>query len=281
MQQESSRTGQPRRMPPRLAARVSVVLASALALAVVMLVPHLSTPSGQQTPPVGILLLVGGGLAAVIAPALYLAVRSGLGLGAWTAACVVAYNLLVILVKFVLAPHGLYKVNQSRAIDSMFSLSQSGSALVAAGTVFLLYLAVYVVLYRLASRKLGAALRRDPGKARRMALPLIVGALLVAISLPALGIALLLLAGSGLSYLEFVFSSGVAAVVALALACAIGLASHAFTSAAERARAVGGASMLVSLFWLGLYFLALYHALWVVYILVLTSVWPLKTVTTK
>jgi hypothetical protein len=37
----------------------------------------------------------------------------------------------------------------------------------------------------------------------------------------------------------------------------------------------------MSFFWIGLYFLALYHVLWVVYVLVLTSTWPLKVVTPK
>ena len=44
---------------------------------------------------------------------------------------------------------------------------------------------------------------------------------------------------------------------------------------------VGDAALLVSVFWLGLGFLALYHALWVVYVLVLTSIWPLKVITPK
>ena len=39
--------------------------------------------------------------------------------------------------------------------------------------------------------------------------------------------------------------------------------------------------MYMSFFWVGLYFLALYHVLWVVYVLVLTSIWPLKVVTPK
>jgi hypothetical protein len=43
----------------------------------------------------------------------------------------------------------------------------------------------------------------------------------------------------------------------------------------------GNAAVLVSFFWLGLYFLVLYHVLWVVYVLVLFSLWPLKVVVPK
>jgi hypothetical protein len=66
-----------------------------------------------------------------------------------------------------------------------------------------------------------------------------------------------------------------------ALAFAVALAGLALTSTAERARAIGDATLLASLFWVGVAYLALYHALWVVYVLVLTSLWPLKVVTTK
>jgi hypothetical protein len=94
------------------------------------------------------------------------------------------------------------------------------------------------------------------------------------------GIPLLLLFG-GLEYVDFVFSSAVSGLVALALAGAVALAAVAFRSTAERARLVGDVALLVSVFWVGLAFLALYHALWVVYVLVLTAIWPLKVITPK
>ena len=86
---------------------------------------------------------------------------------------------------------------------------------------------------------------------------------------------------AGFGYLNFVFSSGLSLVIAVILACATGLAAAAFNSAADRARLVGDVSVFMSFFWVGLYFLALYHVLWVVYVLVLTSIWPLKVVTPK
>ena len=85
----------------------------------------------------------------------------------------------------------------------------------------------------------------------------------------------------GIDYLDFVFSSGVSLLIACALAGATALAALAFDASSKRAHAVGDATMYVSFFWVGLYFLALYHVLWVVYVLVLTSIWPLKVVTPK
>jgi hypothetical protein len=86
---------------------------------------------------------------------------------------------------------------------------------------------------------------------------------------------------AGFEYLAFVFSSALSLLIALALAGATALAALAFEAASERAAIVGDATLFMSFFWLGLYFLALYHVLWVVYVLVLTSIWPLKVVTPK
>ena len=103
---------------------------------------------------------------------------------------------------------------------------------------------------------------------------------LVAASGSALFLVLLPLA-AGFGYLDFVFSSSLSVLVGLALAGATALAALAFDSTSRRASVVGDASLFTSFFWVGLYFLALYHVLWVVYVLVLTSIWPLRVVTPK
>jgi hypothetical protein len=87
--------------------------------------------------------------------------------------------------------------------------------------------------------------------------------------------------GAGFEYLDFVFSSTLSLLIGVVLACATGLAAMAFHTASDRARVIGDASLFMSFFWAGLFFLALYHVLWVVYVLVLTSIWPLKVVTPK
>jgi hypothetical protein len=53
----------------------------------------------------------------------------------------------------------------------------------------------------------------------------------------------------------------VSLLVALALAGATALAAVAFDGTAKRAHVLGDASVYVSFFWVGLYFLALYHVL--------------------
>ena len=94
--------------------------------------------------------------------------------------------------------------------------------------------------------------------------------------LPAL---LLIFLFAGGEYVGFVFSSAVP-VVAVALAGAVALARLALVDTAERARGIGDATLLASL-GRGRLPRAYLHALWVVYVLVLTSLWPLKVVTSK
>jgi hypothetical protein len=112
--------------------------------------------------------------------------------------------------------------------------------------------------------------------------PVFAGALALAAAGGAFVLAIPAAAFSGgLEYLEFVFSSGVSLVIALALAGATSLAVLAFRDVAERAALVGDAAVLVNFFWIGLFFLGLYHALWVVYVLALAATWPLKVVVPK
>jgi hypothetical protein len=73
-----------------------------------------------------------------------------------------------------------------------------------------------------------------------------------------------------------VLSSGTGVLAAVLLAAAITAAAGAFRLASERAVLIRDASALTTLFWLGLALLAVYHVLWVVYILTLVALWPVK-----
>ena len=92
---------------------------------------------------------------------------------------------------------------------------------------------------------------------------------------------LTLVSGAGSQYVGFVFSSALSLAIAVVLTLAGALVLLGFRSVAEGRRAVVDASVLLNLFWVGLAFLGLYHVLWVVYLLVLTSIWPLKVVVPK
>jgi len=262
---------------------LKLAVAGLLSLAVVAIVPR-TVSSGGDVPPVGMLLVTATIVAAICGVLLFWGLRSDLGLPVTAAVYAVVFNTLVIVVKLALGPHGFYQVNQVEDIDSTLAIDNSFMAFAAAVAIFVLYAGVYLVLYRYFRVKVAhlepddRIVRRASG--RRVAIAIVV----LTILLVASGGALLLVLSplfAGLQYIDFVFSSSLSLMIGVILACATALAAMAFNTAADRARLVGDASVFVSFFWVGLYFLALYHVLWVVYVLVLTAIWPLKVVTPK
>jgi hypothetical protein len=254
-----------------------LAVAFALAAIAVVVVPKLGTGDGQ--PGVATLLAAGAVVAVLTTGALYVVLRSDLGLPASIALLAVGYNVLVVLVKFVFAPHGLYEVSEAGEYEAFFDPSDTGAAIFIGSVVFVLYAVALWIIYRVCRRRLERAAGRE--KEPMAWTRVVVISIVVAAIVFASGGIPLIAAFGGLEYIGFVFSSGVSLLVALALAGAISLASVTLRSSADRAILVGDAALLVSVFWLGLGFLALYHALWVVYVLVLTSIWPLKVITPK
>jgi hypothetical protein len=264
--------------PPLL---LKFAVAGALSFAVVMLVPRTVSSNGA-VPPVRMLLETAIIVSVICAAALFWGIRADLRLPVKVAVYAVLFNTLVIVVKLTLAPHGFYEVNQLKDIESGFTIDDPVAAAAAAGGIFLLYAGVYVVLYRFFRSRIEHLDAPDPiPRIPRGVLIAVVVLLLLGIGSGGAILILLLPLFSGIDYIDFVFSSGVSLLIALMLTAATALAALAFDATSKRAHAVGDAAMYMSFFWVGLYFIALYHVLWVVYVLVLTSIWPLKVVTPK
>lgn len=257
---------------------LKVLCATVLSFAIVALLPHTVSGNGAE-PPVRMLLTTAVLVSLVCAAALFWGIRSDLGLPMRVAVYAVVFNVLVIVVKLTLGPHGYYVTNQAKDVEA--PLDSSFLAVLAALFIFVLYAGVYYGLYRFFGGRVADTRGDVPRTTRRgWAVAAVIGFLLLIGSGGAVLLFLLPLFG-GLEYIGFVFSGAVGTLVAVALTGATGVAAAAFSSAGDRARVVGDAALFSSFFWFGLYFLALYHVLWVVYILVLTSIWPLKVVTAK
>ena len=244
-------------------------------------------PSGALaagSPPVSVLLATSVVIGAVTTVAIYLGVRRDLKLPVVAAIYAAAYEALVVAVKFGLGPYGLYQVNRRVAItETVFGIDDAVGAAVTALLVFVLYFIVYGLLYRWARNRARYEVLDIKRDVPRMNPVVPTMAVLVAVlGLGAGGwIVVVAFVEPVAQYLGFVFSSGVAGLTALALAGATGLAALVFRSTVAQMRAVGTANLLVNVFLVGLVFLVLYHVLWVVYILVITSIWPLNTVVPK
>ena len=256
-----------------MTSRVTLKISAAFALAVLAaaLVPRAG--DGGEVPGLATLLAAGAVVGLVTTGALYAVLRRDLGLPATIAVLAVGYNALVVFVKFVLGPLGVYEASEEGRLETWVDPSDEVAAVLIAIGLFAAYGAALAVIYRLCRRRL----ERRPVRARRV---VVVAVVTAALFFATGGVPLLLLYG-GFDYAGFVLSSSLSLLVALSLGAAIWLATSTFRGAAEHAQLVGDAAVLVSVFWIGLAFLALYHALWVVYILVLTSIWPLKVITPK
>jgi hypothetical protein len=261
---------------------LTLIVSTGLAVAAIALFPR----SGGDAPPLASLALIGAVIAGVTTAALHSIVRRDLGLPSRLATALAFAFALIAIVKFVLAPLGLYEVNAVRALDDMLgSVADPGGAAITAAAVFGLYALGYAIVYWISTPDLPSIRRRRLDRGRRGPIRgrTILVVLLVAglIAVSGLWIVALLLVTAPLQYLAFVFSSGVGVLMAVALAAAATLIGSAFRVLNRQPELVADVGAVVTLFWLGLGFLALYHMLWIVYVLVLGSIWPLRTVVPK
>jgi lysylphosphatidylglycerol synthetase-like protein (DUF2156 family) len=265
----------------RLPASSWLKLAGAVAVAVaaILLFPR----SGGDAPPLASLALIGAVVTGVTTAALYAIARRDLRLP-WRAAISLAIAFALIgLVKFVLAPFGLYQVNATRALTDQFgTVADPTGAVITAATVLGLYALGYAIVYWFGGdnppvRRRSHDRDRAPVRART-----ILGVLLIAgfVAVSGLWIVAFIVLTAPLQYLEFVFSSAAGVVVAVSLLVAATLIGSTFRTLSDLQTPVEFGT-IVTLFWVGLGFLALYHVLWIVYVLVLGSIWPLKTVVPK
>jgi hypothetical protein len=272
----------PERLIPATA-WLKVVVAFGLAALVATWLP---SASGEgSTPPVAELVVSGALIGAFTTGALFLVLQFDLGLPLTAVVCAVAYNALIVLVKFVWGPAGLYEVNIELGRNLSTELGDPYMASFGAMIVLALYLAVYLAVYhftkRRLERELGVATEGRLGSSWLL-LPILIVVFLIATGGGLIVLALPLFFGAGgIEYIQFVFSSGFSLAVALALAGATSLAALAFNSVAERARLVGDIGVLMAFFWVGLAFLVIYHVVWVIYIVALTVLWPLRVVVPK
>jgi hypothetical protein len=120
---------------------------------------------------------------------------------------------------------------------------------------------------------------RDRAGARRGAPRL--GHVIVAAIVAFLALAGSALLVSGNRYLDILFDSDTAVIPVALLIAAVVLVAAAFHSAANEAQRTAQAGIYVSIFWVAIAALVLFHVLWIVYLLALIAVWPLRTVTPK
>lgn len=263
--------------PSALRAYVTAGAIFAGALIAAYVFPQLDKVSNPTSTQPGLITFLGSGLALLALTALMLSV--GLrGLLPKTALFVFAafgYNALVIVVKFALGPLGLYSASTSS--QGFLVLNESFSFLLVAPIMAILYAGAFFLIYLFHRSEL----RRRLGIPVRIETRFIV-LLVVMFAGGVSGVLSIIGAYGFLEYLiSLLYVIAVGLLIAVALVAAVVLCSVAFAEATAQATLMRNVAVLSTFAWIGLAFIAAYHVVWLVFVLTLVSIWPLKSMSVK
>ena len=235
---------------------------------------------GMHTP--GLISFVGVGLSvlALTALLLFAGLRGVLPRSAVFLAAAFGYNALLILVKFGLGPLALYATSEGQGFV-ILNTDYSGLGFLAlpglAAITAILYGTAFFILYAFYRSRLRTRLG-IPIRLERRFVTLFITMFVIAVvgGVTAIGL---------LGFLEYLSSLFYVAVLGLLLAVALlgalALCTVAFHEATEQAALLRNVTVLSTFAWIGLAFIAAYHIVWLVFVLTLVSLWPLKTMSIK
>ncbi len=176
----------------------------------------------------------------------------------------------IAIAKFGFGATALFQGNRDEVIQNVGGLTSGGLIVVIALAIGMLYVsAVWFLAVWLRPARPPEGPSWKP---------------LVAIVLLAVGGAVVttfFVTSAALQYIAFALTGLEAGAIALALFVATTLVAIAFNDTAKRARAVGTVSMYVTVAWIAIAFVLVFHVLWVVFLLAVVALWPLRSVTPK
>lgn len=263
----------------RLEVVVGVVILAPVAAFAFPWVDHVLN-RGAATP--GVLSFFGVGLSvlALTAVLLFAGLRRVLPKSGVFLAAMFGYSAILVLIKFGLGPLALYVQSEQQGFV-VLNTDRGGLAFLAfpalAAVTALAYGLAFFVLYLYFNsrlrRRLGIQVRLERGFVSLLIAMFSIG---VAGSLTGLGL---------FGFLEYVSSFfslvALAGLLALSLVLAVVLCAAAFNEATEQAVLLRNVTLLSTFAWIGLAFIAAYHILWLIFILTLVSLWPLKSMNIK
>jgi len=189
----------------------------------------------------------------------------------WRAAIALGGGFAAIAIaKFAMGPTALYQGNRIEPIQNPGGVTSGGRVVLIALVVGLLYLAaiwLLAVMFRPAPPPDG------PSSTIAFGLGLFAVGSLIATGFVA--------ASAASQYIDFATTGLEASGIALALFIAAGLVAAAFRGTAVRSRALGQASMYLSVLWVAIAFLLVFQVLWIVFLLAVVAIWPFRSVTPK
>ena len=189
----------------------------------------------------------------------------------WRAAIALAGGFAAIaLAKFGMGPTALYQGNRVEPFQNVAGTSSGGIVVLIAIVVGALYLAaiwLLAVVFRPAEPPDGPS-----------------GKVVVGLAVFAVGgtvVTSIFISTAANQYLDFATTGLEASGIALALFVAAGLVAVAFRSTAVRSKALGQASMYLTVLWVAIAFMLVFQVLWIVFLLAVVAIWPFRSVTPK
>jgi hypothetical protein len=189
-------------------------------------------------------------------------VRAAIALGGGFAA--------IALAKFAMGPTALFQGNRRQEISSLVAMDSRGLILWIAASILVLYVGAVWFL---------AAAFRPAAPPDGPSYKPVIACLLIAVA-GGIGTAIFVTTAAG-DYVVFILNGLEATGIAVALFAATLLVAVAFRDTAQRSRALGAASMYVTVAWVAICFLLVFQVLWIVFLLAVVAIWPLRTVTPK
>jgi hypothetical protein len=240
-----------------------MALVGIIALEVVV---HVHDGSGERPPSS---LFVAGGLVVSVVSLITVTIAARVGRVPMRAALALGGAFALIAIgKFTLGPVSFFRDVASHEIQDPAGLGNSGTICAIGLVVGLLYAGVILLL--------GALLRpRDAATPRPSS-----GVALIVLSLAAMVVGAIVTPAPG-SYVTAALTGVGATTLAVVLLMAAGLVAVSFRDASRQAQVLGTTSLYVSLAWVAIAFVLVFQVLWVVFLLAVVALWPLRTVTPK
>lgn len=200
----------------------------------------------------------------------------------------VLFSSLIVIVKFILVPQSLY--SQTFDLGNLFTFfnpNNAGSYIFISLSLFVAYTIVLLAAYRHYHGKIALSL----GKNKTLA-PAHLGKTIAIIALVIIALIMLLIASGGaallifplliggsptLGYLDYAINGGGIPLVAatiLAILLSVKYLEHSSNVAIQ----TKDGTILAITFWISFSLLLVYHILWVIYMTVMLTIWPFKTI---
>jgi hypothetical protein len=219
------------------------------------------------------LVIAGTGAVMIALSSLFLAYASRvIGLGAAWLGLALLTNALILGGKLVLGPFAFYQTTFVAGDPFMNVRSLAFFPILAAG-VFAVQAGVLGSLYAWARGRVTRALGPEMSAFRRA--DLVTALLTVGL---ALGIPVLLFSSLSLIGYTMVVAAATGGGAVVVVLLATGTAGSTVWEAARQSISVKDTAIVTTVSWLALSMLLVYHIVWVVFMTVLVSLWPLKVV---